>query len=145
MNYKEKAAMRQQQIWRKDQRPRSPINGAELPEGRPFEQGEEQRERARRAGKKSGEVRRARKTLREEMLDLLQVTSKDSDGIEHTQQEYIAAALIKEARGGNVRAFEAIRDTIGEKPVEQREISVAMPQFEALDAAFTRMKEQAEG
>lgn len=107
-----------------------------------FQPGEEAREKGRRGGKRSAEVRKARKTLREEMLDLLQVTSKDSDGIEHTQQEYIAAALIKEARGGNVRAFEAIRDTIGEKPVEQREISVAMPQFDILDAAFAEMQKQ---
>lgn len=145
MNYKEKAAMRQQQIWRKEQRPErkpSPVNGVVLPEGKMFQPGEEAREKGRRGGKRSAEVRKARKTLREEMLDLLQVTSKDSDGIEHTQQEYIAAALIKEARGGNVRAFEAIRDTIGEKPVEQREISVAMPQFDILDAAFAEMQKQ---
>lgn len=123
----------------KKPRPRSPINGAELPEGRPFEQGEEQRERARRAGKRSGEVRRARKTLREELLDLLNVTSRDSEGKEHTQQEHISAALIKEAKSGNVRAFETIRDTIGEKQQEKVEMSVALPQFETLDAAFTKM------
>lgn len=123
----------------KKPRPRSPINGAELPEGRPFEQGEEQRERARRAGKRSGEVRRARKTLREELLDLLNVTSKDSEGKEHTQQEHISAALIKEAKGGNVRAFETIRDTIGEKQQEKVEVAVAQPQFDALDAAFSKM------
>jgi len=123
----------------KKPRPRSPINGAELPEGRRFEQGEEQRERARRAGKKSGESRRARKTLREELLDLLQVTTKDSNGKDHTQQEHISAALIKEAKGGNVRAYETIRDTIGEKQQEKVEMSVALPQFDALDAAFIKM------
>lgn len=123
----------------KKPRPRSPINGAELPEGRRFEQGEEQRERARRAGKKSGESRRARKTLREELLDLLQVTTKDSNGKDHTQQEHISAALIKEAKGGNVRAYETIRDTIGEKQQEKVEMSVALPQFDALDAAFLKM------
>lgn len=121
----------------KKPRPRSPINGAELPEGRPFEQGEEQRERARRAGKKSGEVRRARKTFREEMLELLQVTSPDSDGKPHTQQELILAAMIKEARGGNVKAYEAVHSTIGEKQQERLEVAVALPQFDALDAAFS--------
>lgn len=121
----------------KKPRPRSPINGAELPEGRPFEQGEEQRERARRAGKKSGEVRRARKTFREEMLELLQVTSPDSDGKPHTQQELILAAMIKEARGGNVKAYEAVQSTIGEKQQERLEVAVALPQFDTLDAAFS--------
>ena len=123
----------------KKPRPRSPINGAELPEGRPFEQGEEQRERARRAGKKSGEVRRARKTFREEMLELLQVESKDSEGKPHTQQELILAAMIKEARGGNVKAYEAVQSTIGEKQQDRLEVAVALPQFDVLDAAFTSM------
>ena len=50
-----------------------------------------------------------------------------------------AAALIREARNGNVRAFEIIRDTIGEKPRERVEMAVAKPQFEALDAAFREM------
>ena len=123
----------------KKPRPRSPINGVELPEGNRFEAGEEAREAGRKGGKKSGEVRRARKTLREELLDLLNVTSKDSEGKEHTQQEHISAALIKEAKGGNVRAFETIRDTIGEKQQEKVEVAVAQPQFDALDAAFSKM------
>lgn len=121
-----------------DRKP-SPINGVVLPEGKKFERGEEQRERARQAGKKSGEVRRARKTLREELLALLAVRTKDSEGKEHTQQEHISAALIREARGGNVRAFETIRDTIGEKQQEKVEVAVAQPQFDALDAAFAKL------
>lgn len=144
MNYKEKAVMREQQKWRKEQlitRKPSPVNGVVLPAGKMFEAGEEAREKGRRGGKKSAEVRRARKSLREDLVYLLQVTEKDSDGKKRTQQEYIAEALIKEARNGNVRAFEAIRDTIGEKPVEQREISVAMPQFDILDAAFAEMQQ----
>lgn len=117
----------------------SPVNGVVLPEGKKFEAGEEAREKGRRGGKKSGEVRRARKTLRDDLLELLQVTSKDSEGIEHTQQEYVTAALIREARSGNVRAFEIIRDTIGEKQTEQHSISVAAPRFDLLDAAFIRL------
>lgn|GEM_PF-2028745 len=128
----------------KKPRPRSPRNGVELPIGKPFQPGEEQRERSRIAGKRSAEVRAARKTLREELLALLQVTSKDSEGNEHTQQEHISAALIREARGGNVRAFETIRDTIGEKAPERIEAQVATPKFESLDAAFSKMTGDAE-
>ena len=117
----------------------SPVNGVVLPEGKPFQPGEEAREKGRRGGKKSAEVRQARKTLREELIDLLQVTSKDCDGKDHTQQELIAATIIKEARKGNIRAAEMIRDTIGEKPKEQHEVSVAAPQFDTLDAAFIMM------
>lgn len=123
----------------KDRKP-SPVNGVTLPKGKPFQPGEEAREKGRRGGTKSGERRRARKALREELIDLLQVRSRGPDGKRHTQQECIAAALIKEARNGNVRAFEIIRDTIGEKPLEQYEVAAAVAHFEALDAAFEDLK-----
>lgn len=71
---------------------------------------EEARRISSNGGKRSGEVRRARKTLREELLALL------SDG---NTQNKISTALIDEAMNGNVKAFETIRDTIGEKPVDK--------------------------
>lgn len=76
---------------------------------------EEVRKNSSKGGKKSGEVRRARKTLREELLAIL------SDG---DTQNKMSLALIKEALSGNnagsvTKAFEVIRDTIGEKPVDK--------------------------
>ena len=71
---------------------------------------EEQREIARKGGIKSGEVRRARKTLKEELLLLL---SKGDT------QEKMSLSMIAKALNGDVKAFEVIRDTIGEKPVEK--------------------------
>ena len=71
---------------------------------------EEQREIARKGGIKSGEVRRARKTLKEELLFLL---SKGDT------QEKMSLSMIAKALNGDVKAFEVIRDTIGEKPVEK--------------------------
>ena len=125
---------------RKDRKP-SPVNGVTLPAGKPFQPGEEAREKGRRGGKKSAEARRAKKALREDLIDLLQVRSKSLEGKEHTQQECIAASLVKEARNGNVRAFEVIRDTIGEKPRDKYEIAAAVEaHFEALDAAFENLK-----
>ena len=73
----------------------------------------ERRENAQKAGIKSGEVRRTRKTLREELLLLLE--NGDT-------QNKISLALIKKALKGNIKAFEVIRDTIGEKPVDRQEI-----------------------
>lgn len=75
----------------------------------------EVRAMASNGGKKSGETRRRRKTLKEELLALL------SDG---DIQERISLALIDEALNGNkagsvTKAFEVIRDTIGEKPTEK--------------------------
>lgn len=75
----------------------------------------EQKKIARAGGIASGKARRERKTLREELLALL------SDG---DTQNKISLALIQEATAGNnagsvTKAFEVIRDTIGEKPVDK--------------------------
>ena len=72
------------------------------------------REKGKKGGKKSGEVRAQRKTLREELIALLETKIEDK-----TIQEKISFSLIQEAISGNIKAFETIRDTIGEKPIEQ--------------------------
>ena len=74
----------------------------------------ERKELAKKAGRKSGQVRRERKALKEELLLLL------SQG---NLQEKLSLALINKALSGDVRAFETIRDTIGEKPVDKQEIN----------------------
>ena len=79
---------------------------------------EEQRKLRSKAGKKSGEVRRKRKQLREELLALLSAGNT---------QKNISLALIDQALNGNVKAFETIRDTIGEKPVEKVVMSEVDP------------------
>ena len=121
-----------------DDRPRSPINGVPLPRGKPFERGEEQREKARKAGLISGEVRRTRKTLREELLELLTVEVVDSKGNKNSTQAALSSALIKQALRGNTKAYEIIRDTIGEKPAEN--LNIVSSDFTALDEAFARME-----
>ena len=79
---------------------------------------EAQRKLRSKAGKKSGEVRRKRKQLREELLALLSAGNT---------QKNISLALIDQALNGNVKAFETIRDTIGEKPVEKVVMSEVDP------------------
>lgn len=70
----------------------------------------EARENGKKGGKKSAEVRRARKTLKDELLALL----SDED-----IQKKISTALLKKAQKGDTKAFEVIRDTIGEKPIDK--------------------------
>lgn len=70
----------------------------------------EQREIASKGGKKSGEARRDRKKLKEALLLLL---------AKGETQDNICLALIEKAQGGDTKAFEVIRDTIGEKPVDK--------------------------
>lgn len=74
-----------------------------------------------KGGAASGEARRARKTLRADLEALLSMPAKDKKGNEtgHNVQTAIALALIKKAAGGDTKAFEIIRDTIGEKPAEK--------------------------
>ena len=79
---------------------------------------EEQRAIASAGGKASGEARRKRKTLKEELLLML------SEG--ETQQS-VTLALIEKAMGGDTKAFEVIRDTIGEKPVDKVMIADVEP------------------
>lgn len=81
---------------------------------KPIRTKSEAREKGKKGGKKSGEVRAQRKTLREELIALLETKIEDK-----TIQEKISFSLIQEAISGNVKAFETIRDTIGEKPIEQ--------------------------
>lgn len=101
------------------ERPRSPINGQPLPEGHQWKTSEEAREAGRKGGVKSGEVRRARRTLREELQDLLTQDITDKNGRQITTQTAISASMIKQALAGNTKAYEIIRDTIGEKPVDK--------------------------
>lgn len=103
----------------------------------------EQREIARKGGQASGEKRRERKALKDDLLYLLEQNIVDKQGREHATQRAIAAALIQQALRGNVRAFEIIRDTIGEKPTET--VAIAAPDYSALDAAFEKLAEKRAG
>lgn len=70
------------------------------------------REIGSKGGKASAKSKQARKTLREELLAMLE----DGD-----TQEKVSIALIKKAMRGDTKAFEVLRDTIGEKPVDKVE------------------------
>ena len=82
---------------------------------------DEQRKIATMGGIASGESRRKRKTLREELLALLEQGD--------TQKNMTLSVLMK-ALDGDLKAYEIIRDTIGEKPKEQveqkQEIKISM-------------------
>lgn len=104
---------------------------------RPFSSGTLTHEEAVRFGKKggvkSGEARRERKRLKEELETLLSEPMPKKKGM--TIQKGIALSLIREALCGNVRAFETIRDTIGERPADLLKINTT-PDYSALDEAF---------
>ena len=76
---------------------------------------EEAVKNGQKGGIKSGEARRKRKTFRETLLALLE----DGD-----LQENINLAILQKAKRGDIKAFEVVRDTIGEKPTEKIEAEV---------------------
>lgn len=85
---------------------------------KPVTSKKEARERGRKGGLASGEARRKRKTLKEELLLMLS---------ERETQQSVTLALIEKAMGGDTKAFEVIRDTIGEKPVDKVMIADVEP------------------
>ena len=102
---------------------------------------EQRRENARKAGLASAEAKKKRKTLREELIALLETEQ---------YQSKISLSLIKQAEDGNTKAFEVIRDTIGEKPNEKLELEQNKP-FEvninikkrnSMDIEITEKQEQ---
>lgn len=74
-------------------------------------------EKGRKANKAKIE---RRKTLREELLSLLE---------KGDTQKKLSLALIQEALNGNTKAFVAIRDTIGEKPKENINVGVSYEDY----------------
>ena len=87
---------------------------------------EEARTYGRMGGKKSGEVRRQRKALRE-CLDLLLAEKVENGEDGETRADVISAALIRKAMDGDVKAFEVIRDTVGEKPMDRVAVAEVDP------------------
>ena len=79
---------------------------------------EEARINGRKGGLASAKARREKKTLKMELEALLEIMDEKGDSV----QKKMSFALIKKAVGGDVRAFETIRDTIGQKPKENLNI-----------------------
>ena len=79
----------------------------------------EQREIALKGGKASGEARRRKKLLKECFDILLDKEFKDREGNIATGAETLALTVFQKAQRGDLKAFELVRDTAGQKPVEK--------------------------
>lgn len=77
-------------------------------------------EEAKKGGIKSGETRRRKRDLREALEILLEKDFVDKKTGETAKGiDVITAALFKEASKGNVKAFNSLRDTIGQMPIQK--------------------------
>ena len=84
---------------------------------------EERRRIAAMGGKARGEQKKRQKTFREALETLLSKEVIDKNGDKYDLLTAISAKQVEKASKGDTKAFEVIRDTIGQKPVERVEIT----------------------
>lgn len=95
---------------------------------------DEQRKIRSMGGKASGKARRKRKAIKEQLEMFLSLPLKDDkaktlmksmgvdiDDIDN--QMALVVSMWKQALSGNVQAFNSIRDTVGERPIEKVEVA----------------------
>ena len=78
-------------------------------------------EEAKKGGIASGEARRRKRDLRLALEMLLEKEYTDKKGNVATGAEAISTKLFEQAMKGNVKAFETIRGTVGQDPVQKVE------------------------
>lgn len=81
----------------------------------------EVRENGAKGGIASGEARRRKRDLKLAIQMLLEQEIEGKNGEIKTGAEAIAVAQFKKALKGDTRAFEVLRDTAGQKPIEKVE------------------------
>lgn len=114
----------------------------------------EVRKLGEKGGVKSGEARRKKKIMRDSLKLVMSLKEKDLDflalmekyGIPKTDRDWATSVNIKlaeEARDGNVSAYLAIRDTLGEKPTDKTENqNVNTFRIEFVDAGIDPIEEE---
>lgn len=79
-------------------------------------------EESSKGGKASGEARRRKRDLKRAMDILLEKNFTDKKGTEMSGAEAIAIKQFEKALKGDSRAFEIVRDTAGQKPIERIQV-----------------------
>lgn len=76
----------------------------------------------------SGRARAEKRDLRRALEALLERDWQDKNGNTLSGTDAIAAKLFEQAMKGNIRAFETLRDTVGQKPIEKVMVAEVEPQ-----------------
>ena len=95
---------------------------------------EEVRELAKKGGIASGEARREKKAMKDQIKLLLSLPLKDKKAIKQLEslgidtenidnQMAMVISMWQKAIKGDVQAFNTLRDTVGEKPKEELEVN----------------------
>lgn len=80
---------------------------------------EEARRLGAKGGKASGEARRKKKLLKECFEILMEKDYVDRQGKKSSGAEALASTVFKKAMNGDLKAFELVRDTSGQKPIDK--------------------------
>lgn len=86
---------------------------------KPIRSTKEARKRGRNGGIASGKARREKKLLKDCLDELLQKEWENRQGEKMSGSEAISVAVFKKALAGDMKAFEIVRDTSGQKPIEK--------------------------
>ena len=84
-------------------------------------------EEAKKGGIASGEARRRKRDLRQALEMLLEKDFTDKKGNVISGTEAVTTKLFEQAMRGNVKAFETIRATVGQDPVQKVMIAEVDP------------------
>lgn len=84
---------------------------------------EERKKNCSKGGKKSAENKKARKKLSEDLIAMLE--NGDT-------QINMCLSIMERALNGDIKAFEVIRDTIGEKPTDKVDMTANLSYEEKL-------------
>lgn len=99
-------------------------------------------EEAKKGGKASGEARRRKRDIRLAMEALLEKSYKGKDGKVLSGAEAIALKQMEKALKGDAKAFELVRDSSGQKPVEKVVVAeVEQSVIDEVEAAILDDKE----
>ena len=104
---------------------------------------EEAAAKGRKGGVASGVSKRKKKDLRQALEELLDRKYTDKNGNKLTGTEAITAKLFEQAMKGNIKAFETIRSTVGQDPVQKVEqVNIDMEYEQSVEYVKRLMREE---
>ena len=99
---------------------------------------------AKKGGIASGEARRRKRDIRLALEALLEKDISDKNGNVMTTTEAIALKQIEKALKGDTKAFEVVRDTVGQKPTDKLDLTVNDDSTREMDEYFARHSKEAD-
>lgn len=98
-----------------------------------------------KGGIASGEARRRKRDIRLALEALLEKDIQDKHGNTMSTAEAIALKQIEKALKGDTKAFEVVRDTAGQKPMDKVEVTGLDAEKAKLDELLKQRKERNAG